>query len=274
MPEDGGVVILDGLGQLPENEPYYSEYIFIALCTDGKAQIVYDGKPVIIHKDEVFVAVPGSVLSDYMLSPSFNCKILIIKSNEITTSQEQQTKFLRSSLHFKDNPVAKMTDTEKEMIFGYYNLIIQRIQNTEQPFYHSIIRSLINAFIMETVGILMHGVDVEAPSSIHGEQIVKHFVQLVNENNGRERRVEYYADRMNITSKYLSTLVRSVLNRTPSDIIRVVTMKEIERLLQYSDKSIKQISNMMNFSNTSFFGKYFKQNAGVTPVTFRREHSK
>ncbi|MCR5820835.1 MAG: helix-turn-helix domain-containing protein [Bacteroidaceae bacterium] len=62
---------------------------------------------------------------------------------------------------------------------------------------------------------------------------------------------------MNITPKYLSSLVRTVLNRTPTDIIRAVTMKEIERLLQYSDNSIKQICDIMNFTNTSFFGKYF-----------------
>ncbi|MCR5820834.1 MAG: hypothetical protein K6F94_07830 [Bacteroidaceae bacterium] len=82
-----------------------------------------------------------------------------------------------------------MTEIEKEMLFGYYKLIIQRIQNSGQPFYSSIIRSLLSSFLMEAVGILMHGVDVDAPCSIHGEQIVKHFVQMVNENCGRERRV-------------------------------------------------------------------------------------
>ncbi|MCR4582804.1 MAG: helix-turn-helix domain-containing protein [Prevotella sp.] len=274
MPDDQSVIIIDSIGVLPENEPYYSKDIFIAICTNGKAQLVYDGTPIIINKDEVFVGLPGSVLSDYLLSPSFNCKILTINPEEIITSNELHSKILNSSLHFKNNPIAKMTEGEKDMLFGYYNLIIQRIENSEHPFYKDIIHSLLNAFLLEIIGLLTHGVDEETSSTLHGEQIVTRFVQMVNENAGRERRVDYYADQLNITSKYLSTLVRSVLSRTPSDIIQMVTMKEIERLLHYSDKSIKQISNMMNFPNTSFFGKYFKQHAGMTPMTFRMKNRK
>ncbi len=269
MPDDKGVVILDSLGQLPENEPYYSEYIFIAICTEGKAQIVYDGNPIVLHKDEVFAAVPGSVLSDYLLSPSFDCKILIIKPDEVTATEDLHNRFVKSSFYFKKNPVAQMTEMEKEILFGYYNLIIQRIQNPDQMFFKGILHSLLSAFLMEVVGILMHGAEETEPTTVHGEQIVKLFVQMVNESNGRERRVDYYAEKLNITPKYLSTLVSTVLRRTPTDIIRITTMREIERLLHYSDNSIKQISNIMNFPNTSFFGKYFKKNSGMTPMAFR-----
>ncbi len=272
MPNDSSVVFLDGLGQLPENQPYYSEYFFIAICTEGKAQVVYDGRTMVIHKDEVFIAVPGSVLSDYLLSPSFDCKVLIINSTEVITSQELHSQFLKSSLSIKKNPIAKMTETDKEMLFNYYNLIIQRKQKPGQPFYRSIIHYLVSAFLMETAALLIHAEAEEPVYSVHGEQIVERFVQLVNENKGRVRRVENYADQLNISSKYLSTLVRNVLHRKPTDIIRLVTIKEMERLLHYSDKSIKQIANMMEFPNTSFFGKYFKSHTGMTPASYRKKH--
>nr|MCR5712623.1 helix-turn-helix domain-containing protein [Prevotella sp.] len=70
------------------------------------------------------------------------------------------------------------------------------------------------------------------------------------------------------------TIVRSSLNRTPTDVIKVVTMKEIERRLRYTGDSIKQISQAMNFPNTSFFGKYFKQHSGMTPNSYRKKYHK
>ena len=62
--------------------------------------------------------------------------------------------------------------------------------------------------------------------------------------------------------------------RTPTDVIKVVTMKEIERRLRYSTDSIKQISAALNFPNTSFFGKYFKQHSGMTPNSYRKKYHK
>ena len=119
------------------------------------------------------------------------------------------------------------------------------------------------------------GQDVtETVSSVHGDQLVEKFVWMVNEDCGRNRLVEYYADRLNITPKYLSTLVRNTLGRTPTDVIKVVTMKEIERRLRHSTDSIKQISQTMNFPNTSFFGKYFKQHSGMTPNSYRKKYHK
>ena len=63
-------------------------------------------------------------------------------------------------------------------------------------------------------------------------------------------------------------------DRITDSLIKVVTMKEIERRLRYTGDSIKQISQAMNFPNTSFFGKYFKQHSGMTPNNYRKKYHK
>ena len=269
------IIVMDKIRDLPENSAYTTEHVLVMICTTGKIQFDYDGQLTTVHKGELFLGVPGSVVSDYMVSPDFDCKLIAVKPTEVMASRELHTMVINSMLHIKTHPVARLTETDAEDVFAYHDLICRRIRLAEHRYKNGEVRSLINAFLLRIVGIMDSGTEVkETESSVRGEQLVEKFVWMVNEDCGRNRLVEYYADRLNITSKYLSTLVRNILGRTPTDVIKVVTMKEIERRLRYTDDSIKQISQAMNFPNTSFFGKYFKQHSGVTPNSYRKKYHK
>lgn len=269
------IIVMDKIRDLPENSAYTTEHVLVMICTTGKIQFDYDGQLTTVHKGELFLGVPGSVVSDYMVSPDFDCKLIAVKPTEVMASRELHTMVINSMLHIKTHPVARLTETDAEDVFAYHDLICRRIRLAEHRYKNGEVRSLINAFLLRIVGIMDSGTEVkETESSVRGEQLVEKFVWMVNEDCGRNRLVEYYADRLNITSKYLSTLVRNILGRTPTDVIKVVTMKEIERRLRYTDDSIKQISQAMNFPNTSFFGKYFKQHSGMTPNSYRKKYHK
>lgn len=269
------LIIIDKVQDLPENSTYYTEHVLVIICTAGKMQVEYDGKCITIQEGDLFLGVPGSVLSDYMVSPKFDCKLLAIKPSEVMASRELHTMVINSMLHIKTHPVARLTESDAEDVSAYYDLICRRIRQPEHRYQNGEVYSLINAFLLRVVGIMDSGLDATVTvSSVHGDQLVEKFVWMVNEDCGHNRLVEYYADRLNITPKYLSTIVRSSLNRTPTDVIKVVTMKEIERRLRYTGDSIKQISQAMNFPNTSFFGKYFKQHSGVTPNSYRKKYHK
>ena len=269
------IIVMDKIRDLPENSAYTTEHVLVMICTTGKIQFDYDGQLTTVHKGELFLGVPGSVVSDYMVSPDFDCKLIAVKPTEVMASRELHTMVINSMLHIKTHPVARLTEMDAEDVFAYHDLICRRILLAEHRYKNGEVRSLINAFLLRMVGIMDSGTEVkETESSVRGEQLVEKFIWMVNEDCGRNRLVEYYADRLNITSKYLSTLVRNILGRTPTDVIKVVTMKEIERRLRYTDDSIKQISQAMNFPNTSFFGKYFKQHSGMTPNSYRKKYHK
>lgn len=269
------LIIIDKIQDLPENGAYSTEHVLVMICTAGKIQIEYDSQRITVHEGDLFLCVPGSILSDYMISPNFNCKLLAIKPSELMTSLEMHTRVINSAFYIKTHPVVHLSESDSKDFFAYYDLLCSRIRQTEHRYQNGEMRSLINAFMLKVIGILDREMEMsETESTVRGEQLVEKFVWMVNEDCGRNRLVEYYADRLNITPKYLSTLVRSSLNRTPTDVIKVVTMKEIERRLRYSTDSIKQISAALNFPNTSFFGKYFKQHSGMTPNSYRKKYHK
>jgi len=269
---DKDLVIVDRIQSMPENFVYSSEYILIIVCNEGSMEMKYDGRKVMLSKDELFIGIPGSVLSDYILSPHYDCKILAIKPSETSVPLGLHKQTLNTVFYVKDHPVVKLNEVELDTFYSYYNILCKRVKRPSHRNYNSEIRTLLNTILLYVLGTMDQNVNYNSTSSIHGEQIVEQFARMVNDDGGQHRLVEFYADRLNITAKYLSSLVRNTLGRTPSDIIRMVTMKEIERRLRYTNDSIKEISNDMNFPNTSFFGKYFKQHDGMSPNAYRKKY--
>ena len=99
-------------------------------------------------------------------------------------------------------------------------------------------------------------------------------MHLVEQSDGRIRRVDDFASELNVTPKYLSALLKETMNRRPSVIIQLFTMKAIERRLRFTDMTMQEIANDLNFPNASFFSKYVKEHLGMTPMDYRRKYQK
>ena len=80
-----------------------------------------------------------------------------------------------------------------------------------------------------------------------------------------------YAGKLCVTPKYLSLLVKNVSNRTAGEWIDNYVVLEAKALLSSSTLSIQEISDRLNFTNQSFFGKYFKQHVGISPTEYRKK---
>ena len=93
---------------------------------------------------------------------------------------------------------------------------------------------------------------------------------LLSNHYRDQRSVEFYAEQMHISSKHLSRVIRNFTGKSVHQWIDEFVALEIKNLLKYSNMSIQQISNYLNFPNPSFMGQYFKRIAGVTPGDYRK----
>jgi AraC-like DNA-binding protein len=107
---------------------------------------------------------------------------------------------------------------------------------------------------------------------IHRKRLVDQFMQLVEQSDGRVRKVDDFARQLNVTPKYLSVLLKETMNRRPSDVIQLFTLKAIERRLRFSDMTMQEIAYDLNFANVSFFGKYVKEHLGMSPLEYRKKY--
>lgn len=103
------------------------------------------------------------------------------------------------------------------------------------------------------------------------EELFKQFIHLVQQYCATRREVNFYAQRLHITPRYLSTVVQHVGGETAKEIIDRHTITEIKMRLKNTPDSIQEISNSMQFADQSFFGRYFKRHTGMSPLQYRHE---
>ena len=84
-------------------------------------------------------------------------------------------------------------------------------------------------------------------------------------NYMKERNVSFYADKLSITAAHLSTTIKETTGRTCTEIISAMVIMDAKNQLRSTDIPIYQIADSLNFSNVSFFGKYFKRYVGMGP---------
>ena len=95
-------------------------------------------------------------------------------------------------------------------------------------------------------------------------------VQSLPRTPAKHRTVEYYAAMLNISSKYLTVICKKNSGKTANQWIQEYTLSAITKCLRTTEMSVKEISFLLGFPNTSFFGKYVKDHLGCSPLEYRR----
>jgi AraC family transcriptional activator of pobA len=124
--------------------------------------------------------------------------------------------------------------------------------------------------------LLVYHIDIfhrqhQLPTTVdHKNPLFQRFRNLLSKEFIRQRSVNYYADVLNVTPKYLSQTVKRVTGQTAGEWIDKAVMLEAKVLLQNNRMNVSEISNYLNFSDQSFFGKYFKNLEGISPLDYRK----
>lgn len=103
------------------------------------------------------------------------------------------------------------------------------------------------------------------------ESLYIQFRSLLSKNIRQERSVSFYADKLCVTSKYLSCIVKSISGKSALNWIHEAILKESIYQLCHTSLTVKQIAYLLNFPNSSFFGKFFKSHIGTSPHCFRKK---
>lgn len=102
-----------------------------------------------------------------------------------------------------------------------------------------------------------------------GYLLVKKFKLLIEENYKLNYSISQYAEQLGVTANHLSEMVKAITGRTSTDLVNEKKVLEIKRLLMFTDLSVTEISEELNFSDQSYFAKYFKKIVGLSPKQYR-----
>ena len=135
---------------------------------------------------------------------------------------------------------------------------------------HLLISSLVAAQMHHYNTLFRRYIDCQQNYLSHEQSIFNRFIHLINQHAVQEHQLAFYASRMCLTERYLSSIIHHTSGITAKKWIDRALISRIQVELRHTSKSIVQISNEMNFPNPAFFCKYFKRITGMTPLTFKR----
>ena len=276
------LVVMENFGSLPQGELSLDSHGLIVICTGGMAQFDYDGQQIQLHKNDLYLYMAHSVVCNFMSSPDFNCRQIWFSRSELWNINMYGEVSLADMTYLKQHPKVHLSDEEMALLEDYFKLLCRRMRDQKPLLYSDIVRSLVSTMMLEMLCMIRRDKEQKAQSDFqednspgfHKRRIADKFMRLVEQSDGRIRRVDDFATQLNVTPKYLSTVLKEVMNRRPSTFIQLYTMKAIEHRLRYTDMTMQEISNDLNFPNPSFFGKYCKEHLGMTPLEYRMKYHK
>lgn len=271
---------MENLGTIPLGSVCLQNHGVLIFCTEGRAQFEYDGNVIQLQKNDFFLYMAHSTVGNILTSSDFNCQQIWFTRDELWNIEIYNLVSLADMSLLKLYPVVHLTDDDIKLYDSYFQLLCSRMKSSTSALTPYIVRSLLGTMMLELLSIMRRSSEQAARqgrqegvnSSIHKKRIIDNFMRLVEESDGRIRRVDEFANKLNITPKYLSTILKEVMNRRPSTYILLYTLKAIERRLRFTDMTMQEIANDLKFPNASFFGKYCKEHLGMTPLEYRNKY--
>ena len=168
----------------------------------------------------------------------------------------------------------ELSDTDMNILETAFSSIRSAVTHfRNMRFGDEIVRRCIESISYMILEVIHKYIDIreQAAASVknRNEEYFGRFIRCLHENYKSERSVSFYASQLNITPKYLTTVIRNVSGRSAAAWIDEFVILEAKNLLKYSTMSIQEVAYALNFANQSFFGKYFKHHTSMSPSAYK-----
>lgn len=276
--QDGGDnnVILISADKSTESDlfryPLRLDAVVIALCTEGEGRVMINLKESVITPNMMVVNLPENIIRIDRVSDNFRGYVLIVSQHFLREAQIDLNNMISVYMHIKNHPSRTITPALSQHLQKFYHLIQECIEDDQGAFRNEILKGLIRAFLYkcaEQLQNLTH--DEERSVKSRREVFFRQFIELLTQYHREQRSVGFYAEKMHITPKYMSSLMKEITGRSAAEWIDEYVILEAKTLLKYSGLSIQEVAYKLNFSTQSFFGKYFKQHTGMSPGQYKMQ---
>ncbi len=269
---DNDFVIFDDISQMTLDYcPNRINAVTIVVCLKGTFRIGIDLNEHIIPQNSLLLTFPEQIIQNLGSSDDFSGLFIAISPQFIDRTFKSLKELLPFMLYAKENPCMELTDKEVESIKEYHAFLWRKVKMSNNIYRREVTKGLLLALFYEIYNIIAHKQPLENnKAKSRKEELFKKFIFEVSENYKNERTVSFYANKLCLTPKHLSGVVKEVSGKTAGEWIDNLVILEARTLLKSTEMSIQEIAEHLHFANQSFFGKYFKHYVGVSPKEYRR----
>ena len=248
-------------------------------CYKGHFNIEVNLRTFQVKEGSLFVYTPGNIVRVSGISKEDRDDlhiVLIAASNDlIHMAHFDFNKLYDESLRLMENPCVEISGCERDICRKYLDLV-RDISTAALPNSRDAVSSLITSIFYLMAALWADRLSearqkVETGGrSVRSRAIFEDFLALVKDNHRKERSLNFYAEKLYLTPKYLSKLVKTVSGKSAHEWIDSFVIVEAKNMLKYSDLSIKTIVYDLNFPNQTTFYRFFKAQTGMTPSEYRK----
>lgn len=237
------------------------------ICLKGNAIIQINYHEFSFREGDIFTYLPNQLFKVKEMADDFLMETLFLSADYLLQLPFPKDFDLLKKI--AANPIQRVNDETVHNMLEFHSLIAKHHRREDNLYRESQIKALVFALLME-LAILYSASISEIPVAVSRQELLTDdFFKLMLENYKQERSVAYYADKLCLTPKYLSMTVKKITGYPISDWINEAVVIEAKRMLKMTDLTALQISEELNFPNPSFFGKFFKQYTGMTPLQYK-----
>lgn len=205
-----------------------------------------------LNADSLLVMTSRHVINEIELTPDFEAECVLVDTDMVN-----------------ENTIYHLTEEKHKSVSDVFNIIhnIVRHQHINKV---EMIQSMFNV-----LRLILEGLPYEERSISHDfkhkKEVYEIFLHHLYRNFRKERQIRFYASKMNVSTAYLSRLVKEISGSTINEHVTSLIYKEACNLLSHSDMSIGEIADALSFSDQSALTNFFKMRAGMTPLAYRNK---
>lgn len=205
-----------------------------------------------LNADSLLVMTSRHVINEIELSPDFEAECVLVDTDMVD-----------------ENTIYHLTEEKHKSVSDVFNIIhnIVRHQHINKV---EMIQSMFNVLrlILEELPYEERSISHDFK---HKKEVYEIFLHHLYRNFRKERQIRFYASKMNVSTAYLSRLVKEISGSTINEHVTSLIYKEACNLLSHSDMSIGEIADALSFSDQSALTNFFKMRAGMTPLAYRNK---
>lgn len=249
-------------------DPHKLDFFVLMLCSAGSIHGRINLEEHDIASPSIVRIMPGQIVSVDEASDDFDASILVMSHNFIENLLVYINGQIPIDGRWRDNCVTKLGDEDMKMQINFFNIMRRIVRIKDNPYRLKMVEHLIMVFFYNSHDML-DAIKNNRPQS-SADILSKEFLALVKDYFKKERQLRFYADRLFITPRYLSRVVKESSGSSAAEWIERYVVLEARALLKSTNMTIQQISDELNFPSQTFFGKYFKRRVGMSPKEYRR----
>ena len=253
---------------LPQGKTMKVDVDTIIFCRKGTAHIEIDLIPYELVANTQLIIIAGSIVHNISNSDDFKISYITFK-HEV---YDEATAQLEPSFTFflKEYPCVQLGEKR----INKMNYLIEAMEDFYNEktncFRVKIFKNNIQSFLLDVYDKTRTLFKIDKSEEVgRREELFIKFIHLIHKYCPQQREVGFYAEKLYITSRYLSSITQNVADKSAKYIIDKHAIQRIKIMLKYSNMSIQDISYELNFPDQSFFSRYFKKHTGMSPLEYR-----